>query len=114
MDYRHIRVEPLSTHVGAEIAGVDLAVPVADETLGEIRRAFGEYGVVFFRDQHLTPEQHIAFAERFAQLLNREDVLFTHVCYTFLLTKCTVQDIATLTRRASEGPGASALACASG
>src|SRR5713226_1039874 len=72
MDYRHIRVAPLSTHVGAEIAGVDLAAPVADETFGEIRQVFGEYGVVFFRDQHLTPEQHIAFAERFASIdINR-------------------------------------------
>lgn len=72
MDYRRIQVAPLSTHVGAEIAGVDLASPVPDETFGEIRRAFGEYGVVFFRDQHLTPEQHIAFAERFAPIdINR-------------------------------------------
>src|SRR5712692_4224972 len=72
MDYRHIRVEPLSTHVGAEIAGVDLAVPVAEAAFAEIRRAFGEYGVVFFRDQRLTPEQHIAFAERFAPIdINR-------------------------------------------
>jgi taurine dioxygenase len=72
MNYQHIRVEPLSTWLGAEVAGVDLAVPVADETFAEIRRAFGEYGVVFFRDQRLTPEQHLAFAERFAPIdINR-------------------------------------------
>jgi len=33
--------------------------------LTEIRRAFGEHGVIFFRDQQLTPEQHLAFAQRF-------------------------------------------------
>jgi taurine dioxygenase len=72
MNYQHIRVEPLSTWLGAEVAGVDLAAPVADETFAEIRRAFGEYGVVFFRDQHLTPEQHVAFAQRFAPIdINR-------------------------------------------
>jgi taurine dioxygenase len=68
MSYRQIRVEPLSAAVGAEIGGVDLAAPLADEVLAEIRRVFGAYGVVFFRDQRLTPEQHAAFAERFGPI----------------------------------------------
>jgi taurine dioxygenase len=72
MTYRQIRVAPLSPHVGAEIAGVDLARPIADDIFAEIRRAFGQHGVVFFHDQHLSPEQHIAFAERFAAIdINR-------------------------------------------
>ena len=72
MTYRHIRVELLSRHVGAEIAGIDVSSPVADEVLSEIRGAFGQYGVVFFRDQELTPEQHVAFAERFGPInINR-------------------------------------------
>ena len=66
MAYDHIRVTPLATHVGAEISGIDLAAPPGKLELGEIRRAFGEYGVVFFRDQQLTPEQHIAFAQYLA------------------------------------------------
>jgi alpha-ketoglutarate-dependent taurine dioxygenase len=68
MEYRHIRVEPLSTSVGAEIGGVDLTTPPADEVFSEIRHAFGEYGVVFFRDQRLLPDQHVAFAERFGPI----------------------------------------------
>jgi taurine dioxygenase len=72
MKYQHIRVEPLSAHVGAEIAGVDLAAPVPDAAMGEIRQAFGEHGVVFFHDQHLTPEQHVGVAERFGPIdINR-------------------------------------------
>ena len=72
MSYQHIRVEPVSSKVGAEIAGVDLRAPLPDEVFAEIRRAFGEYGVVFFRGQHLSPEQHLAFAERFAPIdINR-------------------------------------------
>ena len=72
MTYDHIRVTPLATHVGAEIAEVNLAVPPGGPGLAEIRRALGEYGVVFFRDQHLTPEQHIAFARCFGGIdINR-------------------------------------------
>jgi len=72
MRYEHIRVEPLSNALGAEIGGVDLREPVADAVFAEIRRAFGQYGVVFFRDQRLSPEQHIGFAERFAPIdINR-------------------------------------------
>ena len=72
MTYRLIQVEPVSPHVGAEISGVDLARPIAADAFAEIRRAFGQYGVVFFRDQDLTPEQHVACAERFAPIdINR-------------------------------------------
>jgi taurine dioxygenase len=72
MSYQNIRVAPLSNHLGAEIAGVDLQKPLADEVMAEIRDAFGKYGVVFFRDQHLTPEQHVAIAERFGPIdINR-------------------------------------------
>src|SRR5438132_3134857 len=65
MTYDCIRVEPLSTVLGAEISGVDLATLPVEPALAEIRRAFGEHGVIFFRDQQLTPEQHLAFARCF-------------------------------------------------
>jgi taurine dioxygenase len=68
MTYDHIRVTPLATHAGAEISGVDLAPPPGGHGLAEIRRALGEYGVVFFRDQQLSPEQHIAFARCFGEI----------------------------------------------
>ena len=68
MTYDHIRVEPLSTALGAEISGIDLAVPPAESALSEIRHAFGQYGVIFFRDQQLTPEQHLAFARRIGDI----------------------------------------------
>ncbi|HXO90892.1 MAG TPA: TauD/TfdA family dioxygenase [Stellaceae bacterium] len=72
MTYDYIRVEPLSTALGAEISGVDLAKPPAEPVLAEIRHAFGEHGVIFFRDQQLTPEQHLAFAQRFGGIdINR-------------------------------------------
>jgi taurine dioxygenase len=63
-DYRTIRVAPLTEAVGAEITGVDLAVTLADEMVVEIRRAWLEHLVVFFRDQTLAPDAFLAFARR--------------------------------------------------
>ena len=62
--YSRIHVEPLSEAVGAEVTGVDLREDLGNETYAEIRRAFHEHGVIFFREQELSPEQHIAFAQK--------------------------------------------------
>ena len=66
--YRHFTLEPLSPTVGAEIGGVDLGRPLDDATLAELRRALLEYKVIFFRDQDITTEEHLAFARRFGEL----------------------------------------------
>ena len=58
-----IEVRELAPALGAEIGGVDLSQPLEAAQLADIRRAFLRYGVIFFRDQRLTPEQHIAFAK---------------------------------------------------
>lgn len=68
MTYRHIRVRPLSSALGAVIGGVDLARPLEDEIFAEVRRAFLEHLVVFFRDQSLKPEQLVTFARRFGPI----------------------------------------------
>jgi len=65
MPYQHIKILPLTGTFGAEISGVDLSAPLDDETFAEVRRAWLENKVVFFRDQVLTPEQHRDFAGRF-------------------------------------------------
>jgi taurine dioxygenase len=58
--------------VGAEILGVDLAAPLPDADLAAIRTAFADHGVIFFRDQQITEEQHIAFARNWGQInINR-------------------------------------------
>ena len=64
----HFDVRPTSGALGAEILGVDLARPLSQTETDEIREALNEYGVIFFRDQKITPEQHIAFAGRFAPI----------------------------------------------
>ena len=61
------RIEPLTTFVGAEVHGVDLAKPLSDDALAELRAAWHRHGVLFFREQRLTFEQHIAFGRRLGQ-----------------------------------------------
>jgi taurine dioxygenase len=62
--YRNIDVSRIAGALGAEITGVDLAVELDDETAAEIRRAWLEHLVVFFRDQELPPARFLAFARR--------------------------------------------------
>src|ERR1041385_5726785 len=64
-------VRPTSGALGAELLGVDLSALDAD-AVGDIREAFNQHGVIFFRDQCLTPEQHIAFAQNIGPInINR-------------------------------------------
>lgn len=63
---RTITITPASPAVGAEIGGVDIAAGVSDEQFAEIRQAYVDYGVIFFRDQDITEEQHIEWAERWS------------------------------------------------
>ena len=62
------RVEAVAGALGAQIHGVDLALPLSDETFEAIRDALHEYLVIFFRDQDLTAGQHRAFARRLGPL----------------------------------------------
>ena len=56
---------------GAYIEGVDLARLTQDEA-AELRTALGEYGVLFFRHQSISPEQHIECAQHFGNInINR-------------------------------------------
>ena len=61
-------VHRIGKHLGAEISGVDLSRPLDDDTFAKISAAFFDNEVVFFRNQTLTPEQHIAFTRRFGAL----------------------------------------------
>jgi alpha-ketoglutarate-dependent sulfate ester dioxygenase len=61
-------VRPMAGHIGAEIHGVDLR-ELTPETVAAIRAALLEWKVVFFRDQPLTQEQHLAFGRAFGELV---------------------------------------------
>jgi taurine dioxygenase len=66
---RNFTVNRLSAVVGAEMIGLDLSQPIDDARFADIRQAWLDAnGVMVFRDQQLTPEQHIAFSRRFGPL----------------------------------------------
>ncbi|MSQ55688.1 MAG: TauD/TfdA family dioxygenase [Betaproteobacteria bacterium] len=73
-----LSVRPMHDALGAEIEGVDLARPLDGETFARILAAHHRHGVILFRGQGFTPQQHIAFSRRFGELL-------VHVLDQFLL-----------------------------
>jgi len=54
--------------LGAEITGLDLARPLDEPAFRDVEALFHERGVIVFRDQRLTAEQHIAFSRRLGDL----------------------------------------------
>lgn len=64
-----VETRPLSFNLGSEIIGVDLSKPVSDVVFRAIHRAFlDSNGLLLFRNQAITREQHIAFTRRFGEL----------------------------------------------
>jgi taurine dioxygenase len=66
--FERLKVAPLTPSIGAEISGIDLGEEQDGAVIAEIRAALLAYKVIFFRDQFITPEQHIAFARCFGPL----------------------------------------------
>jgi taurine dioxygenase len=65
--YEAITLDRVTPVIGAEIGGVDLG-NLSNRQFDEIHRALAEHGAIFFRDQRITPEQHLAFGRRFGEL----------------------------------------------
>src|SRR6478752_6031921 len=66
--YETITIDKLTPIIGAEIGGIDLSQPMSNRQHDELHRALAENLVIFFRDQHITPDQHLAFGRRFGDL----------------------------------------------
>lgn len=62
-----VEVVPVTPRIGAEIRGIDLN-DLTEELVSQIRAALLAHRVVFFRDQHLDPQRHIAFASKLGPL----------------------------------------------
>ena len=71
-------VNRLGNRFVAEVVGIDLARPLSEDEFAAVRDAWFDAGVIVFRDQHLSPAQHVAFSRRFGELI-------VHVMHRFLL-----------------------------
>jgi taurine dioxygenase len=63
-----ITVRPVAGHIGADISGVDIAEPLTEQAVAQIRDALHRHKVIFFRDQHLDHAAQIAFGRQFGEL----------------------------------------------
>ena len=72
-----LEVKPLTGSCGAEVFGPDISQPLSDRTVSDIRQALLDYGVIFFREQNLTPETHRAFTKRFGDVVSNP--VYAHV-----------------------------------
>ncbi|HXW84471.1 MAG TPA: TauD/TfdA family dioxygenase, partial [Candidatus Binataceae bacterium] len=63
-----LSIRKLTPGIGAEVSGVDLSAPLDESRLQEIREVLLDNLVIFFRDQHLTPDQHKALGRWFGAL----------------------------------------------
>jgi len=68
-DYKRFTVRPLTGTFGGLISGIQVADAIDDDELfDELRTAWVRYQAVFFRDQELTAQQHLALGERFGEV----------------------------------------------
>jgi taurine dioxygenase len=63
-----ITLKHLSPTIGTEVLGIDLREPLSTEMFSFLHAVFLDRKVIFFRDQFLTPEQHLDFGRRWGEL----------------------------------------------
>lgn len=68
MGYDLINVKPIAGALGAEIEGIDMSKPLGNQAFKEVHDALMAHQVIFFRDQDVTPAEHVAFARSFGEL----------------------------------------------
>lgn len=68
LSFEHFDVRRMGATIGAEITGVDITRDLPDEAIAELSAALAAFKVIFFREQPLTAERHVAFARRFGDL----------------------------------------------
>jgi taurine dioxygenase len=75
---QRLQTRPLSPAIGAEVVDFDLMRDLNDETFAQIEGVFNDRGLLLFRNQRLSEQQHIELSRRFGPLQD-------HVLKPFLL-----------------------------
>ena len=71
-----IAINRLTEHTGAEIRGINLGLPVDDETRAHLNRTFAERSVLVIRGQALTPHQLLAAVNLFGDVFPQHNTKF--------------------------------------
>jgi taurine dioxygenase len=70
--FTRFRTRPLTGTFGARVEGIQIAEAIDDDELfAELRAAWVKYQALFFRDQELTPQQHLALGSASARCRRR-------------------------------------------
>ncbi|KXK61536.1 taurine catabolism dioxygenase TauD [Micromonospora rosaria] len=80
-----LELVPLAEGVGTEIRGIDVTGDISDREFDRIHQAWMDTAVLLFRDQKMTPEQHIAFTRRFGEVFAYTRSQFNDVEYPEIL-----------------------------
>ena len=67
MEQQSLEIQPRTVAIGADVYGVDLA-QIDAPTFAKIKTALHHHLVLFFHEQRLTPEAHMAFAANFGEM----------------------------------------------
>lgn len=61
-------VVPMLNGFACEIRGIDATAPMEDAAFARIEQAFDRFGVLFLRQQNVTPLEQVAFSRRFGEV----------------------------------------------
>jgi taurine dioxygenase len=73
-NYGHITVTPYGGSCGAVVDGIDLSDALDDQTISEVKQAYLDHLVLFFRDQRMEPDGLKTFARHFGDLMTHSFV----------------------------------------
>ena len=63
-----LELKKVTAHCGALVEGLDLSRPLKEDSIESLKTALAEHCVLFFRDQHMTPEQQKTLCSHFGPL----------------------------------------------
>src|SRR3546814_7790982 len=68
-NYRYLDVRPYAPNLGAEVRGIDLVEGLTEDAFEEVRNAFLDHQILFFKEQSpIPPDTHIAIGRMFGEL----------------------------------------------
>ena len=65
-------LNPLTSHIGAEVTGLDLRQPVSEDVKASLNAAWAKHAVLVFRDQQLSPPQFAEAAQLFGSIMQQQ------------------------------------------